>query len=106
MQTGFNALRDLLKEPIRTDGGVKTDSSVLLDYPPVRELDFREHLLPQVHWRRSSRALPEAGLACEYFFNRIYYSDSVLSGNHPMKHDSSSVSISAIHLDVAFSELQ
>jgi hypothetical protein len=45
MQTGFNALRDLLKEPIRTDGGVKTDSSVLLVYPPVRELDFREHLL-------------------------------------------------------------
>jgi len=45
MQTGFNALRDLLKEPLRADGGVKTDNSILLVYPPERELDFREQLL-------------------------------------------------------------
>jgi hypothetical protein len=45
MHTGFNALRELLKEPLRADGGVKTDSSILLVYPPERELDFRAHLL-------------------------------------------------------------
>lgn len=45
MQRGFIALREMLKEPLRADGGVKTDSSILLIYPPVRELDFREQLL-------------------------------------------------------------
>lgn len=45
MQTGFTALFQMLKEPIRSDGGVKTDSSILLVYPPARELDFREQLL-------------------------------------------------------------
>ncbi len=45
MHTGFNALRELLKEPLRADGGMKTDDSILLVYPPERELDFREHLL-------------------------------------------------------------
>ena len=45
MQAGFNVLRDLLKEPLPFDGGVKTDNSILLVYPPERELDFREHLL-------------------------------------------------------------
>ena len=45
MHTGFNALRELLKEPLRADGGVKTDSSILLVYPPERELDFRAYLL-------------------------------------------------------------
>ena len=38
MQAGFNALRNLLKEPLRADGGVKTDNSILLVYPPEREL--------------------------------------------------------------------
>ena len=45
MHTGFNSLRELLKEPLRADGGVKTDSSILLVYPPERELDFRAYLL-------------------------------------------------------------
>jgi len=45
MQTGFKALKELLREPIRADGGVKTDSSILLVYPPEKELDFREQLL-------------------------------------------------------------
>ena len=45
MQTGFNALLDLLKEPFRVDTGVKTDSSILLVYAPENELDFREYLL-------------------------------------------------------------
>jgi len=45
MQDGFNALRDLLREPLRADGWMKTDNSILLVYPPERELDFREQLL-------------------------------------------------------------
>lgn len=45
MREGFNTLREMLKEPLRADGGLKTDTSILLVYPPERELDFREHLL-------------------------------------------------------------
>jgi len=45
MDSMFTALIELLKAPLRHDRGVKTDSSVLLIYPPDRELDFREHLL-------------------------------------------------------------
>lgn len=45
MESMFTALIELLKTPLRHDRGVKTDSSVLLIYPPDRELDFREHLL-------------------------------------------------------------
>ena len=45
MQTGFKELRELLREPLRQDGGVKTDNSILVVYPPARELDFREYLL-------------------------------------------------------------
>ena len=52
MQTGFNALRTLLEEPLQANGGVKTDNSILLVYPPARELDFQEQLvdtfLPQL----------------------------------------------------------
>jgi len=45
MGAGFSTLLDLLKEPLRAVGGVKTDNSILLVYPPERELDFREQLL-------------------------------------------------------------
>lgn len=45
MQQAFNALKEMLKEPHRADGGVKTDSSILLVYSPDQELDFREQLL-------------------------------------------------------------
>jgi len=45
MQAAFNTLRDLLREPLSADGGVKTDSSILLVYAPEKELDFREYLL-------------------------------------------------------------
>jgi len=41
----FSALLELLKTPLRFDRGVKTDRSVLLIYPPKREIDFREYLL-------------------------------------------------------------
>jgi hypothetical protein len=45
MEGMFTALMELIKTPLRQDRGVKTDSSVLLIYPPDRELDFREYLL-------------------------------------------------------------
>ena len=45
MESMFSALLEILKVPLRHDRGVKTDSSILLIYPPDRELDFREHLL-------------------------------------------------------------
>ena len=44
MQSLFAALFELIKEPLRPDRGVKTDSSILLIYPPDKELDFREYL--------------------------------------------------------------
>jgi len=45
MQPFFSALLELIREPLRPNGGVKTDSSILMIYPPERELDFREYLL-------------------------------------------------------------
>jgi hypothetical protein len=45
MIQGFRALRELLREPLREEGSVKTDNSILLVYPPGEELDFREQLL-------------------------------------------------------------
>jgi hypothetical protein len=45
MQAFFAALLELIKEPLRPNGGVKTDSSILLIYPPEKELDFREYLI-------------------------------------------------------------
>jgi hypothetical protein len=44
MQPFFSELLELIKEPLRANGGVKTDSSILLIYPPEKELDFREYL--------------------------------------------------------------
>jgi len=45
MHTKFQALIEILKEPLKPGGGVKTDNSILMIYPPERELDFREYLL-------------------------------------------------------------
>ena len=45
MDSMFGGLMELIKAPIRHDRGIKTDNSILLVYPPDRELDFREHLL-------------------------------------------------------------
>jgi hypothetical protein len=44
MQAMFAALLDMIREPLRA-GGVQTDNSILLIYPPENELDFREYLL-------------------------------------------------------------
>ena len=45
MESMFRGLMELIKAPIRHDRGIRTDNSVLLVYPPDRELDFREYLL-------------------------------------------------------------
>jgi hypothetical protein len=45
MKAFFSALLDLIRVPLRPNGGVKTDSSILLIYPPENELDFREYLI-------------------------------------------------------------
>ena len=45
MQPMFDTLLNIMKEPLRPGGGVKTDDSILLVYPPERELEFREQLL-------------------------------------------------------------
>ena len=45
MDAMFTALQDLIRDPLPAGGGVKTDSSILLIYPPNKELDFQEYLL-------------------------------------------------------------
>ena len=45
MQPMFESLLKLMKEPLHPERGVRTDSSVLLIYPPEKELDFREQLV-------------------------------------------------------------
>ena len=45
MKRLFDSLFDLIKEKSPTDRGVKTDSSILLIYPPDKEPDFKEYLL-------------------------------------------------------------
>ena len=45
MQSMFAALLERIKEPLRPDRGVRTDSSISLIYPPEKELDFREQLV-------------------------------------------------------------
>ena len=45
MQRLFAALFETIRETLPTDRGVKTDTSILLIYPPEKEPDFREYLL-------------------------------------------------------------
>jgi hypothetical protein len=41
----FDELLELMSKPLRENGGIKTDNSILLVYPPAEELDFRDYLL-------------------------------------------------------------
>ncbi len=56
MQPMFEALLDLVAHPTRE--GVTTDDSVLLIYPPERELDFREELLERFVPRLDAAHVP------------------------------------------------
>ena len=44
MQPMFESLLELMKEPVYPERGIQTDTSILLVYPPQKELDFREQL--------------------------------------------------------------
>jgi hypothetical protein len=44
MQPMFDSLLTIVGKPLQVIGRVQTDNSVLLIYPPDRELDFREQL--------------------------------------------------------------
>lgn len=58
MQDFFNALLDLIREPLQANGGVKTDSSILLIYPPEKELEFREYLIDAFVPRLKAEGVP------------------------------------------------
>jgi hypothetical protein len=45
MNAMFTALLELIKKPLLSNGVVKTDNSILLIYPPEKELEFRECLV-------------------------------------------------------------
>ena len=45
MEVMFQTLHKLIRDPLCSSGGVKTDNSILLIYPPERELDLKEYLL-------------------------------------------------------------
>lgn len=44
MKAKFNALFNLIREPLSESGGVVTDNSILFVYSPEDELKFRDHL--------------------------------------------------------------
>lgn len=44
MKKQFDALFDIIKEPLRSTGGIKTDNSIRFIYAPERELDFLDYL--------------------------------------------------------------
>lgn len=45
MRKKFDELLELITKPLRENGGIKTDNSILLVYPPEEELDLRDYLL-------------------------------------------------------------
>src|SRR5450759_3090657 len=58
MQAFFSALLELIREPLKSNGGVKTDSSILMIYPPEKELDFREYLMDAFVPRLEAEGVP------------------------------------------------
>ena len=67
MQSLFAALFELIKETPRTERGVKTDSSILLIYPPDKEPDFREYLLDSFIPHRTGQEGPVHSLGPHRF---------------------------------------
>ena len=70
MQSLFAALFELIKKTSRTERGVKTDSSILLIYPPDRELDFREYLLDSFIPHVQTKKIPFTHLDLSGFLYR------------------------------------
>jgi hypothetical protein len=54
----FATLLTLLQQPLRSDRGLKTDNSILLIYPPERELDFREQLFDSFVPAMKAKGIP------------------------------------------------
>lgn len=44
MRKQFDALFELIREPLQMTGGLKTENSIRFVYPPEKELDFRDCL--------------------------------------------------------------
>lgn len=54
MRKQFETLFEMIKQPLKLGGGIKTDNSIRMVYPPEKELDFREYLLDNfVHMLRA-----------------------------------------------------
>lgn len=58
MKSMFAALMELIKAPLRLDRGIKTDNSILLIYPPDKELEFREYLRDTFVPELEAKAVP------------------------------------------------
>lgn len=58
MKRKFDELLELMTKPLRDNGGIKTDNSILLVYPPEEELDFRDYLLDTFVPLISAKGLP------------------------------------------------
>jgi len=72
MDSMFAALLALLSTPSRPERGVAIDNSVLLVYPPERELDFREYLLDRFKPVLDARRIPHRLLDLSTFlFSRL-----------------------------------
>ncbi|MBK6845114.1 MAG: hypothetical protein IPG88_22920 [Gemmatimonadetes bacterium] len=54
----FFALLELLRASLRDKRALKTDNSVLLIYPPERELEFREYLLDTLVPELEAKRIP------------------------------------------------
>ena len=70
MQSLFAALFELIKGTPRTERSVKTDSSILLIYPPHKELDFREYLLDSFIPHLQAKKIPFTHLDLTGFLYR------------------------------------
>ena len=58
MRKKFDELLELMTKPLRENGGIKTDNSILLVYSPEEELDFRDYLLDTFVPLLRARRLP------------------------------------------------
>jgi hypothetical protein len=58
MRKKFDELLELITKPLRENGGIKTDNSILLVYSPEAELDFRDYLLDTFVPLLRARRLP------------------------------------------------
>ena len=60
MRKKFDDLLELMKKPLRDNGGVKTDNSILFVYPPEQELDLRDYLMDSFVPLIRAKGLPYA----------------------------------------------